>query len=253
MLFERRGPRIRLTSAGRALYRIAMPLVEIVDRLPATFNVRYRGVTKERLVIAASPATASYLLPDCMRRFRNENPDARITVKIGTGEERMRWLRTFEVDVALCAVDIPPVDVDFYPLCRSPLVLITPEDHPLAGRTSIEPHDLTNLPMIGHSHDEHIQRLMEQTMRLHGVAPLMTTSVDGWFFIKRFVEAGIGIAIVPNACLRTDDRLWRIPLDRFVPPRIYGIVARRDGLMSPVASRFVARVNRYDGLGASEV
>ena len=76
-------------------------------------------------------------------------------------------------------------------------------------------------------------------LRLHGVAPEMVVEVDGWGVITNYVAAGVGIAFVPDLCLSEHDRLWRISFADRVPPRRYGAMTRRDGLLSLAARRFL--------------
>ena len=54
LLFERRGPKIRLTDEGRTLYDLAQPLVEGMDRLHETT----RAHNWRRLIAPAKPIGA---------------------------------------------------------------------------------------------------------------------------------------------------------------------------------------------------
>ena len=250
MLFERHGPRIALTRVGESLYKLAMPLVEGMDRLPDTFAERYRGIVEDSFTIGAGQTSASYLLPDYLRRFRERHPDIRVNVRIGTGQERLNWLRSYDVDVILAAMDIPPADVEFQLVYVSELMLITPEDHPLAGRKSAEISEIASYPMIGHAPGKYVQQLAEVIMRLRGVAPNVVVEVDGWSAIKHYVESGLGLSFVPDVCLTQDDRVWRIPIGELAPPRKYGAITRCDGLMSLAASRFFQILAPVDSSGA---
>ena len=250
MLFERHGPRIALTPVGDNLYKLAMPLVEGMDRLPDTFAERYRGIVEDAFTIGAGQTSASYLLPDYLKRFRDRHPGIRLNVKIGTGEERLGWLRTYEVDIILAAMDVAPPDVDFQRVFVSRPMLITPEDHPLAGRESVDIDEIAGYPMVGHAPGTCVQRLADPIMRLRGVAPNVAVEVDGWGAIKRYVESGLGIAFVPEVCLTGDDRVWRIPIGELAPRRRYGAMTRRDGLMSLAASRFLRILAPPDPPGA---
>ena len=61
-LFERRGPRIALTAAGRQFYDLAMPLVEGMDNLYASFHERFNHAISGEVRIVAEP-TAGGLPP----------------------------------------------------------------------------------------------------------------------------------------------------------------------------------------------
>ena len=238
-LFERKGPRISLTPAGRRLYETTMPTVASLDRLPETFAAQHRGEISGELQLAAGAATAAYVMPRYLKRFRERYPGVRVNVRIGTGRERLDWLRAYEVDVAFAAVDAPPPDLSFQYTFSSRHVLITPEDHPLAGRESVEIAEAAGFPAIAPAAGGYIRDAADMVLRQLGVVIDVVLEVDGWSVIKRYVEAGVGIAVVPNLCLNDRDRVWRIPFDRYFLDRRYGVLTRRDLVPSPTAERFI--------------
>ena len=239
LLFKRRGRRVALTRVGQSLYRLAMPLVQGMDRLPDAFAERHHGDVGGVLRIGAGQVSAAYVLPKYLKTFRERYPGVRIEIRAGTGEQRLDWLRDFEIDVVVAAMDVPPSDVEFHPIVSTDLVLITPLDHPLAGRDSVTGEELAAYPFVGHPPTRRTGFIMEVILRQHGCAPDLVIEVDGWGVITNYVAAGVGIAFVPELCLTEHDRLWRIPLRGAVPRRMYGTVTRRDGLLASAARQFV--------------
>ena len=238
-LFERRGPRIALTPVGRNLHRLARPLVEGMDRLPDTFAERHLDMLAGPLCIGAGQTTAACLLPRYLEQFREQYPEVRIEVRTGTGQERLGWLRDYELDLIVAAMDIPSPDVEFYPVLSSELLLITPLDHPLAGRDSVSVDEFTVYPFIGHTSAFYVRQITEVILRLRGAALDFAIEVDGWSAITRYVAAGAGIAFVPDLCLNERDQVWKISFKGDAPLRTYGAITRRDGLLGMAASRFL--------------
>ena len=239
LLFERRGPRITLSRIGRKLYGLAMPLVEGMDRLPDTFLEEHYGVVSDDLRIGAGQVSAAYVLPEYLTRFREHQSGIRLSVKTGTGRQRLEWLRNHELDLVIAAMDIPPPDVEFHPLVESELVLITPEDHPLAGRDEVTLGETAAYPFIGHASGHYNRQVAEVILRLHGVAPEIAAEVNGWGVILNYVAAGVGISVVPDVCVTEHEPVWKIRLGGVLPVRRYGAVTRRGGPMSLAASRFL--------------
>ena len=227
-LFERRGVRIALTPAGRRLYRLALPVVTGMDRLPDAFADRYHVSDSGELVIAAGQSTAAFVLPGYLERFRERHPRTRVQVRCGGGRERMEWLRAWEVDVALGAMDVPPPDLLYRHICYSSHVLITPEDHPMAEHDSFEVRDFASHPLVLPRAGFYARQMMDTHMRLHGFVPEVAAEVDGWNAVKRYVEAGVGICVVPEVCLTARDRVRRIPIDHLLPRMSFGMLVRRD-------------------------
>lgn len=238
-LFERRGPHISLMRVGRRVYDVAMPLVVAVDRLPDTFAEDHRGEVADSLRIGAGQTSAAYVLPGYLKSFREEFPETEIEVRIGTGRERLGWLRGYELDVVVGAMDVPPADVEFHPILESEPVLVTPLDHPLAGRNSVSVEETAAYPFVGHAADHFVRQFEEAVMRMHGFVPDTVVEVDGWGEVTNYVAAGVGIAFVPDLCLTEHGQVWKISFKGAVPPRWYGPVTRGDGILTLAARRFV--------------
>ena len=238
-LFERRGPRIVLSRIGRMLYRRAMPLVEGMDRLPDTFSEEQYGVASDHLLIGAGQLSASYILPEFLSRFRESNPGIRVHVKTGTGRQRLDWLRNYDLDLVVAAMDRLPPDLEFHPILESELVLATPEDHPLAGRAVVDFEEASGYPHIRHTAEHYSTRAWEVIARLYGVNPEIAVEVNGWGVITNYVAAGAGVAVVPDQCLTDHDGLRKIRFPDVLPPRKYGAITRRCGPISLCARRFL--------------
>ena len=239
LLFERRGPRIALSRIGQRLYRLARPLVEGMDRLPDTFSEDNYGTVADDLRMGAGEVSAGYVLPEYLKRFRESNPGIQINVKTGTGQQRLDWLRNYELDLIVASMDIPPPDVEFHPIVESELVLITPGDHPLAGRDSVTLEELAVYAFVGYSTGHYIGHVTDVMLRLHGFAPKVAAEVNGWGVIVNYVAAGVGISLVPDVCLTGHDPVRKIPCKGVVPRRKYGAITRRSGPLSLAASRFL--------------
>ncbi len=239
-LVERKGPNIALTPAGRKLYRLASPLVEGIDRLPDSFAEQYRHVVVD-VHVAAGPTAAAVLLPEYLKRFSELQPDTRVNVRTGTGGECLQWLRAYEVDLVIGAMDVEPSDLRCYPIVSADYVLIAPEEHPLAGRESATLRDLSAWPLVAQTAGTQTRQFGEMFLRQHRIPYRIEVEVDGWDAIKACVEVGLGIAVVPELCLDDRDRVSRLPFSEGLPPRVYGAITRRDRML-PKAVRQIIEI-----------
>jgi DNA-binding transcriptional LysR family regulator len=69
-LFERSGRRLVPSREGQLLFEMALPLVENLDGLEASFRDKVKGLDAGELNIAANSSTILYLLPRIVERFR---------------------------------------------------------------------------------------------------------------------------------------------------------------------------------------
>ena len=61
-LFERRGPHLRLTPEGEALYQLSEPLVEGIDKLQENFSAQFGKIDTGELNVGAGESTILYIL-----------------------------------------------------------------------------------------------------------------------------------------------------------------------------------------------
>ena len=238
-LFDRHGPRIELTPAGSALLESALPLVEGIDRLPDTFRARLGEISSGRLDIAAGESTILYLLPEYVKRFTDAYPQIDMHLHNVTGRDGLALLRAGEVDFAVGSmIDLPP-DVAYVPMFSYEPMLITAEDHPLAGRESVSLADISDCGLILPPRHLSTWHVVDLVFHQHGLDYRVVLEAGGWEVIKRFVELDLGVSIVTSICLRGDERLCTIPVGRWFPRRTYGAVIRRGRVLSPQARTFL--------------
>jgi len=239
VLFERRGPNIRLTPEGASLYELATPLVEGVDKLHETFDAQFGRLESGELNIAAGESTILYILPRPMQMFAKAYPKIRLKLHNVTGRDGLAMLRRDEVDFAVGSMMEVPDDIIYKPLVTYDPTLITPLDHPLAARREVTLHDISPFGLILPPHHLSTWRVIDLAFRQHKANYHVSLEAGGWEVIKKYVELGLGISIVTDVCLTGEEQLHRVHLNEYFPKRSYGLVLRRGKFLAPQAKRFL--------------
>jgi len=239
MLFERRGPKIKLTPEGDLLYQMAQPLVEGMDKLHETFATHCGRVDQGDLNIAAGESTILYILPEPVRRFTTRFPGIDLKLHNVTGRDGLAMLRADEADLAIGSMLEIPDDISYRPVVTFYPKLITPKGHPLAEKESVSLEDIAPYGLILPPRHLSTWRLVDLVFRQNSVNYRVSLEAGGWEVIKKYVELGMGISIVTDVCLTGEDKVACIPLERYFPKRSYGIVLRRGKFLSPQAKRFL--------------
>ena len=239
MLFERRGPKIRLTPEGKTLYKLAQPLIQGIDGLHETFIAKCGSLESGELNIAAGESTILYVLPDAMRNFSEAYPKIRIKLQNVTGRDGMSMIRADQVDFAVGSMSEVADDIFYHPVVSYKTVLITPLDHPLANKEKVTLHDISPYGLILPPRHLSTWRMVDLIFNQHNLKYRVNLEAGGWEVIKKYVEQGLGVSIVSDVCLSGHEKLKRIPLDDYFPDRGYGIVMRRGKFLSPQAKRFI--------------
>ena len=239
LLFERRGPKIKLTPAGELLYGLAQPLVEGMDRLHETFFSQCGRVDQGPLDIAAGESTILYILPEPIRRFTSSHPGIEIKLHNVTGRDGLAMVRADEADMAVGSMIEVPDDITYKPFVTYRPRLITPLNHPLAGKADISLEDIAPYGLILPPSHLSTWRTVDLVFRQHNLDYKVALEAGGWEVIKKYVELGLAISIVTDLCLTGQESLVSIPMDKYFPKRSYGIVLRRGKFLTPQSKRFV--------------
>ena len=239
-LFERGRGGVTLTSAGERLLALAGPLVDGMERLFEDFGERVEDDVRGWLDLAASAAGAAIVLPRYVRRFRERYPGVRVRVRSCALGEGMALLGAGKVELVLGARE--PLDDDeleYRKMLSYDIVLITWRDHPLADREMVTLEEAAQWPAIVPATGSYSRRFGEAAARECGVDVKAVLEVGGWGVIKRYVERGIGICVVPSLCLHETDQVSVIGLAEHVRPRSFGVYTRRRKTLSAPARAFL--------------
>ncbi len=239
MLFERRGPKIRLTPDGQALLEIATPMVEGMDSLRDTFAERCGDLNSGYLNIAAGESTLLYILPKYLKQFSDKYPGVRIRLHNVTGADGMAMLRADEADFAVGSMLDMPDDVSYFPVFEFNPTLITPLDHPLAKQGRVTLEDIAKYDLILPPRYLSTWGLVKSVFQQYNIQHKVALEAGGWAVIKKYVEMGLGISIVTDICLEENDKLATISVKEYFPTRSYGIVLRRGKFIPAQAKRFI--------------
>ena len=243
LLFERRGPKIRLTPEGDLLYKLAQPLVEGMDKLHETFATHCGRVDQGCLDIAAGESTILYILPEPVRRFTAQCPGIETKLHNVTGRDGLAMLRADHADLAVGSLLEVPDDVTYRPVVTFGPKLITPQDHPLASKEEVALEDIAPYGLILPPRHLSTWRIVDLVFRQHRLGYQVKLEAGGWEVIKKYVELGLGISIVTDVCLTGSHKLASIPLEQYFPKRTYGLVLRRGKFLSPQTKRFIEVVD----------
>jgi DNA-binding transcriptional LysR family regulator len=245
VLFQRRGPRISLTPDGQALYDLAWPLVNALDSLPETFQSGRSGHAAGWLDIAAGESTILYILPDFMKEYAARHPAVELKLHNVSGREGLRLLRNDAIDFAVGSMIEVPDDIAYHPTFTYDPMLIMPLGHPLAGKADVTIREIAQYPLILPPHHLTTWRVVDFVFQKHNLNYRVALEAGGWEVIKKYVECGLGISIVTSICLKGNEALAAIKLNRYFPKRTYGVVLRKQKPLSAQATRFIELMNEH--------
>ncbi|WP_258037376.1 LysR substrate-binding domain-containing protein, partial [Streptomyces sp. SM14] len=146
-LVERTTRRVLLTPAGERLAGRARAVLDAVGDLMEEAEAARAPFTGS-LRLGVIPTCAPYLLPGVLRLVREEYPALDLAVTEEQTAPLLDGLLSGRLDVLLLAVPLGVPGLTELPLFDEDICVVTPRDHPLAGRTDIPRDALRDLDLI---------------------------------------------------------------------------------------------------------
>lgn len=206
-LFDRHGREMRLTDAGRLLQQRAEALLTLWEN---TTRELLDDDQDGRIVLAAIPTIAPYLLPPLLTALRQHRPGARVEVHEEVTENLVRLCSRGEIDLGILALPDDPLELALEPLFDEELLLVLPTDHPLALKESVASEDLRSQPFVlldeAHCLSGHIASFCRQQQ----FQPLATGRTHQLSTVQELVRLGHGISFIPEMARRLDQNPGRV-------------------------------------------
>ncbi len=230
-LYERHGRQLALTDAGVALLGFAR---DSRARSAEVVALLRTGAREASVTLAAGTGAFMYLLGPGIRDFKRVSP-ARLSLLHRDRAGTVDAVRAGEAQLGVAAFDALPDDLDAQRLTRVPQVLVMPKRHPLARKPRLRLADLRDAALIVPPVGRPQRATLAQAFDSADVPWRVAVEATGWELALRFVELGIGLAIV-NGCCRIPAALASRPLQEL--PRIsYYLVERRHSPLSESAAQ----------------
>jgi DNA-binding transcriptional LysR family regulator len=216
-LFDRRKRRIRLTYHGQQFLEDARAVLAAADRATANVRKSIRGEVGT-LTIGFFVGGTGTFFSGIIREFRRRFQDVHLSlVEMAPGMQH-RALETGAIDVAFTR----PVQPAYATLLRSehfksePFYVVLPHTHPLAAKRRIHLRELAHELFILNDRS-HSPATFDKIITLcaeAGFSPRIGSTATVAFGVIALVEAGEGIAILPEGSkrLRSSDEVLYIPL-----------------------------------------
>jgi LysR family transcriptional regulator, transcriptional activator of the cysJI operon len=235
-----RAPRIgaRATEAGRLLYDEAKPLLERLAGLEQRLRAR-PDVVAGTARVATVYSVGLHTLPPAIKRCLADHPNVHVRLSYRRTNEVYAACLDGEVDFGIVAMPTRRPQLEIVPLGHDELVVAAPPTHPVARRARCPLAALDGQPFIGFDRDIPTRRLVDSLLRRHRVRVSYVMELDNIETIKRSVEAGLGLSLLPAPTLAAEVRartlVARPPVEGPFPRQIGAIFRRTREL--PAAGR----------------
>lgn len=247
-LFARINKKVYLTEAGEVLLRrVERILREHDDALYDLAELGQAGRGRLRLGTASTMAS-HHPLPQILSEIKREHPLAQVTVLRGTSDEIVAKILAGDLDLGLVSLPVDSSDIRTDLLLRDQLVAIVPPDHRFAGQRNVSAAHLAAEPLIVGEEGGNTRRKIDLFFEKAGLHPKIIMELGSMAGLKKMVEHGLGVSIVPQSSAREEvssGKLRAVPVRAMNLSFEIGLAGLKSHYIPPVQQTFRRLCRRY--------
>ncbi len=241
-LLERGAGRpLVLTDAGRVLYSESKAILERFQALDQRLR-QGAEVMAGNVRVATVYSLGLHSLPPFVKQFLALHPQVNVRVEYSRTDRIYEACLDGTIDLGIVAQPHRRAQLEIVLLRPEPLVLVCSPEHRLARRRKISLPQLRGEPFVAFERNVPTRKAIDRLLKEHRVSVSIVTEFDNIETIKRSVEAGLGVSILPQNCVRNEAKARTlVPLEFADGPytRSVGIIHRKGRELGPTTQAFL--------------
>jgi DNA-binding transcriptional LysR family regulator len=201
-LFYRHARGVTATPAGEVLAGHTHRIFDEFNRMAADLSAYAEGIRGQVRIHAHTSAVVQYL-PQEIAAFVRQYPTVRVTLREEGSPHVLEATLDGISDIGIIASNVAPaMGLEILPYRQDRLVALFPEDHPQAALDRIDFAQMRGTDYISLETGSSLQVLLAQAAESLGF--LLNTRIEVTTFEAaiRMVEAGLGVAVVPDGVVQ---------------------------------------------------
>ncbi len=240
-LIDRSKRPLGLTREGQIYYSECRDLVDrylaLEDRIRA-----HRDDAVARINVASIYSAVLYDMDRYVRRFQERRPGAQVRFQYLHPDDVIESVLSGQADLGLLSFPRKHRDIEIIPWRDEPMVLVCSPHHRFAALKQVTLHQLNGEAFVAFEAGLGIRRHIDQFLQRRGITVNITMAFDNIEFIKRGIETGRAISILPEPTVRNEvnrGMLRVVPVARLDLKRPMRIIRLRKRVVSPALTEFI--------------
>ncbi len=239
-LFVRGARPVRLTDAGTLLREYAERLLNLRDEVKKSL-MELEGLKRGELALGVNESSIHALLP-ALAKYRELHPGIQVRLHRMFSRDIPHEVVNYRLDLG--AVSFIPRDAQLLAteILKDELTLVVPPKHVLAKKKEVDIEELGGENFIAHIVESPFRRKVIELFAKHHTPLNMPIEMPTIESIKRFVQMGMGVAIVPRMCVNWEVErglLKELKLRQLSMPRHLYIISRKGARLPHAATEFM--------------
>jgi len=193
------------TEAGQLLYAELKPLLVSLADLERRVRAR-RSVIEGKVRVATVYSVGLHTLPPALKLFLQKHPGVSVRLEYRRTDQIYAACLSGELDFGIVALPARRAQLLVTPLAEDEMVLVLPPGHPLASKRKVSLRALAGAAFVAFDRDIPTRRWIDQALRREKVSVNYVMELDNIETIKRSVEAGLGVSLLPAPALVNEVR-----------------------------------------------
>ncbi|MGM0852123.1 MAG: LysR family transcriptional regulator [Bacillota bacterium] len=242
-LFYRRGRKLLITEAGRALYQHAYQMIKLLEAAEAEVKEIGSG-EKGKLRIGVN-TLSDIDLPNILTEYEKNFPNITYNIHQNESSQLIHLLELREIDAALIRLPFSADNMAKVVLQNEPFYYIT--SVPTSSHDTITLEDIVHHPLILPSTQSlGLYEMIVQSFISMGLTPNVKAECSDTVLLANLVEQGFASSIVPHSALQVfkykDVQLLEI---ENMNNASYGIVWKKDFYLPKTTREFIRLVTKH--------
>lgn len=244
ILFERKGRTVTLTKYGRFFLEHANRILSDV-RLAEKQMKKLSGSSGHVDIAYVFPLAAQYI-PRNVRRFLAKSNNSKISFNFHqtyTGE-MVSGLKSEKYDVIFGSYVENEPGIQFVPILKQEMIIITPLGHPLAQKKDPGLKDLVKYPVMGYDKTSGLGQFTNRTYSSYGLTPNIVCESPDENAIASLVAEDFGIALVADVDILDHFPLEKIHLTDVSLSHTVYMAYLKDHYQIPAVKNFISFIKK---------
>jgi DNA-binding transcriptional LysR family regulator len=240
-LFIRGHRGAELTDAGRALLEPAKAALAETDRARDAVAA-VEGLVRGSVRIAAVTMPRSVDVGETIRQFQADHPGVDVHVAPVGARDMIDLVIDGQVDFAITPrIDGMTPTLRFESLVSTPIVLLCPTGHRLAGARDLDPAEVVDECLIDLPRGWRARELFDRLLDERGVDRRVGVEINDWLAVLTMVQRGTGISYGPLACIDAE-MFTAIGMATMAGAPLWelGVVSREESLRGAAGRAFLS-------------
>jgi len=240
-LLRRDGKSASPTPAGRLFFERARSILDNFEQMQieiASIGQDMVGSVRVSAIYSVGLHEMSLVIKSFLKQY----PKVNLRVEYSKGPRVYEDCLQGIVDIGIVTYPEPRRGIRVIPLPADQLTLICAPDHPLAKRRQIDILQLNGEKFIAFEKGMPSRRALDQIFRECDIEVRLVMEFDNIETIKRCVEIGAGVSIVPLPCVQWEVQNRLLAQISFTDKNFYrqlGVIVRTKAPVSAAARKFI--------------